>query len=114
MAKYKVLDEQGLNFITLTIVGWVDVFIRKTYKDLLIDNLRYCQQKKGLVIHAYVVMSSHVHLIVSTDGKVNLSNILHDFKTFTAKQLLREIQQLEIESRTRLVNGLLQRTRRTK
>jgi hypothetical protein len=29
MARYEVLDQQGLNFITLTVVEWIDVFTRK-------------------------------------------------------------------------------------
>jgi len=47
--------------------------------------LKYCQAKKGLVVNAYVIMSSHVHLVVrgeeSSDG---LSNILRDIKKHIA------------------------------
>jgi REP element-mobilizing transposase RayT len=68
MSRYKILDQQGLNFVTLTVVDWVDVFIRKKYKDMLLDSLRYCQREKGLLVCADVIMSSHVHLIVQANG----------------------------------------------
>ncbi len=31
MPRYRILDQQGLNYVTCTVVGWVDVFTRKTY-----------------------------------------------------------------------------------
>jgi putative transposase len=39
MSRYKIKDQHGLNFITLTVVDWVDVFIRKSYKDIILDSL---------------------------------------------------------------------------
>ena len=47
--KYKVKDKAKPYFITTTIVGWIDVFIRKTQKDKLIESLKYCQENKGLI-----------------------------------------------------------------
>ena len=91
MSRYKIKDQHGLNFLTLTVVDWVDVFIRKSYKDIILDSLRYCQKEKGLVVCAYVIMTSHVHLVVEAGGSIPLSDILRDFKKFTAKQILHEI-----------------------
>lgn len=53
MARYEVLEQHGLNFLTLTVVDWIDVFIRKQYKDLIIESLKYCQQNKGLLIDLF-------------------------------------------------------------
>ena len=99
MSRYKITDQHGLNFLTLTVVDWVDVFIRKQYKDILLDSLRYCQREKGLVVCAYVIMSSHVLLIAQASGEIPLSDILRDFKKFTAKQILHEIEKGGYESR---------------
>ena len=54
-------------FITMTVVGWVDVFTRKNHRDAIIESLKYCQKEKGLIIFAYVVMSNHIHMIVHTN-----------------------------------------------
>lgn len=89
----------GVFFITLTVVGWIDVFSRPAYADILFKNLKYCQEHKGLEVYAYVLMSNHLHLIVSTRDNGNLSNILRDFKSYTAKQILKEIEENKRESR---------------
>ena len=89
----KMNDPEGLYFITLTVVDWIDVFTRPQYKQILIDAFRFCQQNKGLNIHAYVIMTNHVHLIVSRRTEAPpLSDIVRDFKKFTAQQLLKAIQ----------------------
>ena len=44
-----------------------------------------------MILYSYVIMSNHIHLIVqSTDGK--LSDLIRDFKKFTAKTILEKIQ----------------------
>ena len=66
-SQYKIRDLKGVYFITSTITNWVDIFIRKVYRDCLLDAFRYCIQHKGLNIHAYVIMTSHFHAIVSAE-----------------------------------------------
>ena len=95
---YKIRDQQAIHFITFAVVEWVDVFTRKAYRDILIDSLGYCQQQKGLVLHAWCIMSNHVHLLASANNG-NMSDILRDFKKFTAKQVIAAIQTNEHESR---------------
>ena len=55
--KYKVIDNNVPTFITLTLVGWVDLFIRRKYTELLDNSLSYCINNKGLKVHAYVYMT---------------------------------------------------------
>jgi hypothetical protein len=50
MNKYRILDQQGLNYLALTVAGWADVITRQRYQDILIESLKHCQQHKGLVI----------------------------------------------------------------
>jgi putative transposase len=97
MSRYKVYDQNGLNYLTLTTVGWIDVFTRQRYRDILIESLKYCQEHKGLMICAYVIMSNHIHLIARTEGYA-LSDVLRDFKKFTAHEIIKAIET-EPESR---------------
>lgn len=97
---YKIQDQYGTYFITLTVVGWVDLFMRKECKEIFVSSMKYCQSHKGLVIHAYVIMSSHIHMIVTAaETSMSLSNIVRDMKTFTAKELLKWIFNGGKESR---------------
>ena len=43
---YKIRDPQGIYFITITVVEWVDVFTRKEYVEIVLESLRYCKTKK--------------------------------------------------------------------
>jgi REP element-mobilizing transposase RayT len=60
---YKFHNPEGLYFISFAVVGWLDVFTRNEYKDLFLESLEYCQKNKGLEIHAWCIMSNHVHLV---------------------------------------------------
>ena len=72
--------------MTFAVVEWVDVFTRKEYRDILLESLRFCQENKGLLVHAWCVMSNHVHLMGSSKTQ-DLSGTLRDFKKFTGKQV---------------------------
>ena len=88
--KYKFRDPTGIYFTTTTTVGWVDVFTRPGLKTIIIDSLRYCQREKGLRIHCWCLMPSHLHMICSTIDRP-LENIFRDFKQFTSKQVIDEL-----------------------
>ena len=57
--KYKVRDRQGLYFVTVTIVDWVDLLTRPVYKDVIVDSLKYCQEQKG-PIERVCTLNPHV------------------------------------------------------
>ena len=56
--KYKATTTEEAYFITITTVGWIDVFTRLNQKYNIINALNYCQKNKGLEIYAYVIMSN--------------------------------------------------------
>ena len=96
--KYKIYDKDKAYFVTMTVVNWIDVFTRKNHKLKIIESLKYCQKNKGLIIFAWVLMPSHLHMVVRADGDLTLSEILRDFKKHTAKEIIAQIKQ-EPESR---------------
>lgn len=96
--KYKIRDKTKAYFVTMTTVGWVDVFTRKNQKMAIVQSLDHCVANKGLVIFAYVIMPNHIHLICRADGSQTLSDILRDFKSFTSKKITELIKE-EPESR---------------
>lgn len=95
---YKMRDPEGIYFVTFTVVGWVDVYSRSIYSELIIKNLKYCQQQKGLIIHAWVILTNHIHLILSAGEKPVLPEIIRDFKKYTSRELIKLIE-VENESR---------------
>jgi REP element-mobilizing transposase RayT len=86
-------------FVLFAVQGWVDVFTRNSYKNILVENLKYCQDNKGLEIFAWCVMTNHVHLIIRAREGNNLLDILRDYKKFTSKAIIKAIINNPQESR---------------
>ena len=78
-------------FLTLTVVGWIDVFTRKNHKDAIIESLRYCIANKGLNIYSFCLMSNHLHLIANCNEPFELKDVIRDFKKFSAKKIVNQI-----------------------
>ena len=97
--KYKAPLGHKPYFVTIGVTHWVDLFTRDAYRQIILDSLAHCQQHKGLVVHAWVIMSNHLHLIVSTAQDGHLPNIMRDFKKFTSVSLARAIEANPQESR---------------
>jgi len=87
-----------LYFVTLTVEGWVTAFDRNIYKDELVKNLQYCQEKEGLQIYAYVIMSNHLHMVAARETG-DLGELLGRFKSYTSKKILKLIETNPQESR---------------
>jgi len=94
---YKTYSD-GLYFVSFSVVGWIDVFIRREYQNILIDSIAFCQKNKNLKIYCYCIMPSHVHFITYSENG-ELSNILRDIKSFTSKKLIQSIEENLQESR---------------
>jgi REP element-mobilizing transposase RayT len=88
---YQIKEQDKLYYVTLQIVGWIDIFTRKCYRNIIIENLAYCQKHKGLDLFGWVIMSNHIHLLARCE-KEGLSNLLRDFKNYTSKKILKEIE----------------------
>jgi REP element-mobilizing transposase RayT len=96
---YKFHNPQGVYFVSFAVVEWIDVFTRSVYKDILLKNLAYCQNNKGMEIFAWCIMTNHVHLVFRSIGSIEPEVLLGDFKRFTSKEIVKAIQSNERESR---------------
>lgn len=105
--RYKFFEKESLYFVSPTIVGWVDLFTKKQYTEIIVNPLMFCQKEKGLVIHAWCIMSSHLHLIVSSE-KEKLPAILRDFKKHTSKLIIEELKNA-VDSRKEWILDLFKR-----
>ena len=95
---FYITDQNALYFLTFTIIDWVDVFTRKEYKIVIADSLNYCVENKGLEVFAWCLMTNHLHLVARAKEGFKISEIIRDFKKFTAKGILEKIET-EPESR---------------
>jgi putative transposase len=98
MSELRKANTDAPYFLSLSVVGWIDVFTRSTYADELITNLNYCQSNKGLEVYAYVIMPSHLHLIARRN-EGSLNELMREFKSYMAKRILHLIENNPQESR---------------
>jgi REP element-mobilizing transposase RayT len=96
--KYKFRNQEQLYFISFAVVGWIDLFIRNEYKDIMLESWKHCQEHKGLEIYGWCIMTSHVHMIIGTHEE-KLENIMRDMKKHTSIALKQAIKDHPGESR---------------
>ncbi len=88
---YQIRNQESIYFMTFQIVDWVDIFTRMDYKEIVVESFQYCIDNKGLELFAYVIMTNHIHVIVNAKPGFSISNIIRDFKKYTANQILETI-----------------------
>ena len=64
----------------------------------MLGSWRYCQQKKDLQIYGWCIMTSHIHMIIGSEGRA-LAKIVGEMKRYTSGSLRKAITQHPGESR---------------
>ena len=103
----------GIYFLTTTVVEWVDIFTRPVYRNIILDSLKYCQKEKGLILYTWCLMSNHLHWIASAEDEFVLSDIIRDFKKYTSKKIIKEIESNPKESRKKWMLSIFKNTIKT-
>src|SRR5689334_20730525 len=106
---YKIHKQDGVYFVTFQVVFWIDIFTRKRYRDIFIESLNYRIKNCGLVVYSYVIMSNHVHLILSAENK-DLSKLIGSLKSTTSKRIIESIC-IDSESRREWMLDMFQKAR---
>jgi hypothetical protein len=89
MERYRIGDDGGIYFVTMSVVDWLPVFISEQTCRILTDSLNFCHEHKGLRVNAYVIMPTHFHAIVFLQrfDPEALKGTLNDFRKFTGRRL---------------------------
>jgi REP element-mobilizing transposase RayT len=89
MDRYRFHPEAAVYYLTYSIVDWLPVFVTETSCKTITDSLTFCHHQKHLRINAFVIMPTHLHLIVF-DADFNNERLiptLADFRKYTGHQL---------------------------
>jgi len=97
---YRINAPGQAHFITATIVELLPIFSTSACCDILVASLAHCQQQKDLKIYGWVILDTHFHPVLAAR---ELSSVLRDIKSYTAKLLL---EQIATEGREWLLNEL--------
>ena len=86
------MEETSFYYSTCTITHWVPVFQKDIYFQIIVDSLKFCQMNNSLILHGYVIMPTHLHIITSTGIKVSLPEIMRDLRHFTSTQIIKTLE----------------------
>ncbi len=101
-SRYLVLQPARPHFVTATIVEWLPVFTTGAACDILVRALLHTREHKQLRIHGWVILDNHWHAVL---GAPDLSGVLRDLKSFTAREILRQLAVEGREYRNRSERG---------
>ena len=94
-SRYRFLpDDPAPYFITVTTVNWLPLFGNMEIARIVLDSLRFLMAKQRLILHAYVIMENHLHLVA---GSEDLSRVIGDFKSFTARKCIDYYKEQHID-----------------
>lgn len=106
--KYKFGDGNKLYFISFAVIHWIDLFVRKEYKDIVLESWKFCQKEKDLEIYSWCIMTSHVHMIIGSKGRP-LDKIVGEMKSFISRSLRKAIEAYIGESRKEWILDMMQK-----
>jgi REP-associated tyrosine transposase len=86
-----IIEQHACYYLTFHVVDGIDIFIRPVFKQIIVESLNYFSEKKGLTIYAWCLMTNHLHLMAQAEQGYGLSLIANDFKKFTTKIILEDI-----------------------
>ena len=107
-SNYKFRDPGQLYFVTYSVVYWIDLFIRKGYRDILLESWEYCREKKGMQLYAWCIMTSHVHMIIGSEQE-KMEDIMRDMKKYTSFELKKALQNQYGESRKEWILPMMEK-----
>jgi REP element-mobilizing transposase RayT len=93
-SRYRVTPETNTYFITTSTHLWVPILFNETLFQVILDSLKYCQTNKGLRLHGYVIMTNHIHAILSHEEYDQIPNTIRDFKRHTGKEIKNYLSNL--------------------
>jgi len=90
-------------FVTTSVQHNRHVFTSLDYYEILAHSINFLKEKYSFQIVAFVLMPSHIHLIIHFDDRPKLSETMRDFKKFTSTKIR---QQIEEDKRYHLLERL--------
>ena len=107
MDSYHFFDGVNVYFVTFTVSGWLPIFDNPKSFQILINSLRYCIEEKYLRVYAYVIMPTHIHMVVfdAQFDNYRLQKTLANFRKFTGHQLANYVDQDLSESFSSLIRN---------
>ena len=81
---YKFLaNDTNPYFITSSIVDWHPLLEDSEIAKIILNSLAFLQKENRIILYAYVIMKTHLHLVASAD---DLRKEMANFRSYTARK----------------------------
>ena len=87
-----IVPRDSCYFLTFNVVDRVDVFVHPAYKQVVVNALNHFVDTQGLIVYAWCLMTSHVHLLIKTREGNGPAYFERDFKRFTTPEIVKAIE----------------------
>ena len=84
--------EGHLYYVTTVVYGRLPIFRRASFVLPLLDSLNYYRYANEFKLLGYAIMPDHVHLLIWPVGAATVSDIMRNYKEFTAKRIAKQAQ----------------------
>ncbi len=81
------ISGRGMAFITTTVRNWLPLFSDRNCALTVLDQLRETVNYHNLSLVAYVLMPSHIHLLLGFQSIEIMSKVMQNFKLLSAHRL---------------------------
>jgi len=87
-----IINYKNTYFFTATILEWKKLLLNDTYKDFLVDSMRFLVNEKRVKIYGFALMPNHIHiiwhLIDDLENRLAQSSLLR----FTANKMKKDLE----------------------
>jgi putative transposase len=89
-SRYKVIEGMDTYFGTATVVNWLPIFSNPALSQVILDSLQYLHDQGRLILHAYVLLENHLHIVASS---ADFSAEVRNMKSYTARRIIDYLDQ---------------------
>lgn len=79
-------------FLTFNVVDRLDIFVRPLYKEVITRTLNHFVETQGLIIYAWCLMTSHLHLLIKPHEGNGPAYFERDFKKYTTPEIIKAVE----------------------
>ena len=87
--RYRIHADAAVYYLTYSVVEWLPVFVSQASCQIVTESLSFCHRDKQLRVNAYVIMPTHLHMIVfdADWDSERLRRTLADLRKYTGRHL---------------------------
>jgi putative transposase len=80
------------DYFTATILEWKHLLSNDLFKDIIEDSFRFLVREERVMIHAFVIMNNHMHVIWHILHPHQRDDVQRDMQKFTSQMMLKQMR----------------------